>query len=97
MESDDLQDQLGAFFKKLENIDSKLSELKPAYDGTNRWIYGSEVMSILRISASTLRRRRLKNNIPFKKIGGSFYYPSIFFDKILLDMSRKGSDDNWID
>lgn len=94
MESDDLQNQLGAFFKKLENIDSKLSELKPAYDGTNRWIYGSEVMRILRISESTLRRRRLKNEIPFQKIGGSFHYPSIYFDKILLEMSMRKLGNN---
>lgn len=97
MESDDLENLLNTFFHKLEGIDSKLSGLKPAKVRKNRWIYGAEVMKILKISASTLRRRRLNNEIPFKKIGGSYYYPSIFFEQVLLDMSKRDFGDKWKD
>ncbi len=97
MESDDLENLLHTFFHKLEGIDSKISKLKPAEIAKNRWIFGTEVMKILRISASTLRRRRLNNEIPFKKIGGSIYYPSIFFDEVLLNMSKRDFGDKWKD
>lgn len=97
METDDLQNHLNALYLKLENIDSKLEQLKATEVNNNRWLFGPEVMSILRISESTLRRRRLENKIPYKKFGGNYYYPSTFFDKVILDMAKKRYGDNWAD
>lgn len=51
---------------------------------TNRWLTGADVKSILQISESTLGRRRKNRAIPYIKIGKEYYYPSVFFDRILL-------------
>lgn len=57
-------------------------DAKTAY--TNRWLTGADVKSILQISESTLGRRRKNREIPYTKIGKEYYYPSVFFDRILL-------------
>ncbi len=51
---------------------------------TNRWLTGADVKSILQISESTLGRMRKNREIPYTKIGKEYYYPSVFFDRILL-------------
>lgn len=50
----------------------------------NQWLYGADVKKILNISESTLKRMRLRNDIPYIKISRTYYYPSIFFTKVLL-------------
>ncbi|UYW02278.1 helix-turn-helix domain-containing protein [Flavobacterium agricola] len=50
----------------------------------NQWLYGAEVKRILSISESTLKRMRDRNDIPFIKIGRTYYYPSMYFEHVLL-------------
>src|SRR5690606_39603034 len=38
----------------------------------NKWLYSTEVMEMLQISESTLRRMRKKGEIPCEKIGGTY-------------------------
>ena len=55
----------------------------------NKWLYSTEVMDMLQISESTLRRMRKKGEIPCEKIGGTYRYPSIYLDKILLEKTME--------
>jgi predicted DNA-binding transcriptional regulator AlpA len=74
---------------ELEVILAKLQEQSQNAPTKNRWINGTEVLLMLRISDSTLKRMRKNKQIPCEKIGKSYYYPSIFFEKMLLDKSLK--------
>ncbi len=55
----------------------------------NEWLYSADIMQILKISESTLRRMRKKGEIPFQKIGGTYRYPSIYIEKTLLEKVMK--------
>ena|SRR5690554_1006998 len=93
MENKELLDQLKKFAVLIESSTSKISELLIAGDSTNLWLFGSEVKEILRISESTLRRMRLDKSIPYAKIGRTYYYPSIYLKKTLLNqISNKFRD-----
>ncbi len=95
MENKKLLDQIKKLAVLIENSTSKISELLTAEKQPNLWLFGSEVKSILRISESTLRRMRLDKRIPFKKIGRTYYYPSIYFDNVLLNQTRNKFRDNF--
>jgi|SRR5690554_777569 len=97
MENKELLDQINKFAVLIENSTSKISELLTAEKQTNAWLFGSEVKNILRISESTLRRMRLDKRIPYKKIGRTYYYPSTYFDKVLLNQIRNKFRDNFDD
>jgi len=95
MESEKPPCQIKKFAVLMEKIDSKIDYLESNKNGVNRWMFGSEVRDLLRISQSTLRRMRLANKIPYKKIGQTFYYPSIFFDEVLLNTVKKRYAKDW--
>src|SRR5690554_442217 len=63
----------------------------------NRWLYGAEVKKKLNISESTLRRLRINNDIPYYKIRRTYYYPSYFFEKKLLENTKKRYGKDWDD
>lgn len=70
-------------------IQAELQEQAQNAPVKNRWIDSTEVLFMLKISDSTLKRMRKNKQIPCEKIGKSYYYPSIYFEKILLDKSLK--------
>lgn len=80
MEQENLIRQLNEFTKIMEEKASKISKLMGVKKNTNRWLTSAEVKSILKISESTLRRMRRRDEIPFRKIGRTYYYSSAFFD-----------------
>ena len=45
------------------------------------WYDNADVMQILKISESTLARRRKQEKIPYTELGGKYYYPREFFEK----------------
>lgn len=70
-------------------IQAKLQEQAQNAPVKNRWIDSTEVLFMLKISDSTLKRMRKNKQIPCEKIGKSYYYPSIYFEKILVEKSLK--------
>lgn len=70
-------------------IQVKLQEQAQNAPVKNRWIDSTEVLFMLKISDSTLKRMRKNKQIPCEKIGKSYYYPSIYFEKILVEKSLK--------
>jgi len=97
MESEEVLNQMRKFAVLIEKATSKISEQLSSEKQTNKWLYGSEVKELLRISESTLRRMRLENRIPYKKIGRTYQYPSVFFDKVLLNKAKKRYGKEWDD
>ena len=47
------------------------------------WLRSSEVMEMLSISSGTLQNLRINRNIPFTKMGGTFYYERVEVVKAL--------------
>lgn len=70
-------------------IQAKLQEQAQNAPVKNRWIDSTEVLFMLKISDSTLKRMRKNKQIPCEKIGKSYYYPSIYFEKTLVEKSLK--------
>lgn len=97
METERMFNEMKKLTVLIENSTSKISKLLASKKKPNQWLYGSEVKELLRISESTLRRMRLENRIPYKKIGRTYNYPSIFFDKILLNKAKKRYGKEWDD
>ena len=75
---------LSEFTVTMEEKTIEIAKLIGKRPKANNWLFGCDVKRILNISESTLRRRRIKKVIPFTKIGKTYYYPSVFFEKILL-------------
>lgn len=69
-------------------MEAKFQELEKGYK-TNRWIFTPEVQQILNVSPQTVKRLRKANAIPYTKIGNTCFYPSIYFEKIILDNIKK--------
>lgn len=97
METERMFNEMKKLTVLIENSTSKISKLLASKKKPNQWLYGSEVKELLRISESTLRRMRLENRIPYKKIGRTYNYPSIFFEKILLNKAKKRYGKEWDD
>jgi hypothetical protein len=97
METERMFNEMKKLTVLIENSTSKISKLLASNKKPNQWLYGSEVKELLRISESTLRRMRLENRIPYKKIGRTYNYPSIFFEKILLNKAKKRYGKEWDD
>lgn len=76
--------ELSEFTVIMEEKTTQISKLIGKKIQDNKWLFGSEVKRILKISESTLRRMQLRKEISFIKIGRTYYYSSVFFDKILL-------------
>lgn len=81
MEQEKLLRQLNEFTVIMEEKATTISKLIGRNTSPDRLLVGAEVKRILKISDSTLRRMRNRNDIPFGKIGRSYYYPSNFFEK----------------
>ena len=97
METERMFNEMKKLTVLIENSTSKISKLLASKKKPNQWLYGSEVKELLRISESTLRRMRLENRIPYKKIGRTYNYPSIFFEKVLLNKAKKRYGKEWDD
>jgi hypothetical protein len=97
METERMFNEMKKLTVLIENSTSKISKLLASNKKPNQWLYGSEVKELLRISESTLRRMRLENRIPYKKIGRTYNYPSIFFEKVLLNKAKKRYGKEWDD
>jgi hypothetical protein len=81
MEREKLLKQLNELTVIMVEKTAKISKLLGLKKDANRWLTGADVKSILKISESTLRRMRNRNEIPYRKMGKSYYYPSAFFEK----------------
>lgn len=73
--------QLMDFIKK-SLADSKPVNSKNEYD-TRKYLRTRDVLEILAVSRNKLKEMRLKKEIPFTKIGGTFFYPAEEFHKAL--------------
>lgn len=64
----------------IERIDQKLTKIIDLLSRQDEdlqtcvWLDNHDVWRILKVSESTLRRRRLEGRIPFTRIGGKYYY-----------------------
>jgi hypothetical protein len=76
----------------LENFRKNLVEeiksiFKPELrDSEKKWLRSSEVRKLLGISAGTLQNFRIKNLLPYKKIGGIVFYK---FEDLKMLLERK--------
>ena len=41
---------------------------------SREWLKSSDVRELLKISPGTLQNLRMKGTLPYRKVGGSFYY-----------------------
>lgn len=58
-------------------MDEILSLIKPnKHDSKNGWYRSREVRQMLKISDGTLKNYRDNGTMPFRKIGGTYYYSS---------------------
>lgn len=48
--------------------------IQNTYNSKAKWVKAAEAKLILNCADSTLQRLRIRNQIEFKKIGGSYYY-----------------------
>ncbi len=55
-------------------------------DSEKKWLRSSEVRKLLGISAGTLQNFRIKNLLPYKKIGGIVFYK---FEDLKMLLERK--------
>src|SRR5690606_35526759 len=69
--------------QKIEQKKKELKELVKKEEPSSEYLYGADVKLKLKISESTLRRMRKRNEIPHSKIGRTYYYPASFFTKII--------------
>ena len=65
----------------IKGLESKLDEIMSLFKplqipGNNSWQKSSDVKKLLKISDGTLKKYRDNGTIPYRKIGGSFYYSS---------------------
>lgn len=84
MKHDKFLKELNELAVKMEEKTTEISGLIGRKPKANKWLFGSDVKRKLSISESTLRRMRIRKEIPFTKIGRTYYYPSLFFDDILI-------------
>lgn len=75
------KDDLTAFRYQLIEDMKMILLSKP--ETSKKWLKGSEVRKMLKISAGTLQNLRIKGQLKPSKIGGSFYYRADEIDKIL--------------
>lgn len=70
----------------LKKVSQHVSNKKVIYrKDLSLWYDNAEVKSVLNISSKTLQRRRENQQIPFKKIGGKYYYPRAYFEVIMVE------------
>lgn len=61
---------------------------KEALTADEIWLDNADVKQMLKISDTTLYRRRKSNQLPHRKIGGKWYYPKSALLKLLKDGSQ---------
>jgi len=69
----------------LELMQNMFSQVKP---NGKKWLKSNEVQELLNISSSGLQNLRIKNIIPYTKIGGTIYYDVNDINKILEQNKR---------
>ncbi len=59
---------------RLQLLEDLRGLLQPATHSQKQWLKSSEVRKMLSISHGTLQNLRIKNLIPYQKIGGLMFY-----------------------
>lgn len=80
MDQEKLIQQLKELIRILEEKAAKIRKVLRVKKESDEWLTSAEVKSILKISESTLRRMRRRDEIPYRKIGRTYYYSSTFFE-----------------
>ncbi len=60
---------------------------KKYFQNTKTWLKSSEVMEILKISAGTLQGLRESGDLPYSKMGKSYYYDLNEINRVLDEKS----------
>jgi excisionase family DNA binding protein len=95
------RDLIPDLFKELQH---DLSEIKQAFenyrgikenqnmndDGSDKWLTGKEVCEILRISKSTLKRKRDSNELEFSRLGNKIRYKEKYIRQMMRESREKG-------
>ena len=89
METEQFLKELNEFTIKMEQKTAEINKLIGRTPVDNKWIFSADVRQILSISDSTLKRMRKRNDVPYLKIGRTYYYPSIYFSETLLNKVKK--------
>jgi excisionase family DNA binding protein len=88
----------------LKELQQELSEIKQAFenyrgnkqiqnrndDGSDKWLTGNEVCEILRISKSTLKRKRDSNELEFSRLGNKIRYEEKYIRQMMRESRDKG-------
>jgi Helix-turn-helix domain len=53
------------------------------------WLDSADLKQLFHFSNSTLYRLRKQKIVSYTKIGGRYFYPKSFFNKLLLDNSKE--------
>lgn len=93
MENQKLLEKLRDFTAITDKAAEIMNKLVGEKTYNNRWLTGADVKLLLSISESTLKRLRKRKDIPFTKIGKTCYYPSAFFEHILLKRAKFDAHD----
>jgi len=54
-----------------------------------KWLKNTDVKKILSISASTLQNLRFTGELPYSKIGGTYYYKQSDIERMLNNAQKK--------
>ncbi len=79
----DLEDFKKELFTLLATIN-----LPQAHDQP-KWLKNTDVKKMLNISASTLKNLRFTGELPFSKIGGTYYYKQSDIERMLNNAQKK--------
>lgn len=82
-----LQECLNDYNHYTQFLETKINTLQKTPQ-PNRWLFTSDVARILNVSTRTVKRLRQTKAIPYAKIGKTCYYPSLYFEKIVLDQIK---------
>jgi hypothetical protein len=81
--------------KDLEDFKKELFELLAPLKGsqtaltTQQWLKNKDVRQLLKISNGTLQNLRDNGTLPFKKLGGLYYYSKEDIEKMLTNPEKK--------
>lgn len=89
MTPDDLltKKDLEEFKKELFTLLSTLSG--PQVQHQPKWLKNTDVKKMLNISASTLQNLRFAGELPYSKIGGTYYYKQSDIERMLNGTQKK--------
>jgi len=83
---DDLEKFKADLFAELK----KLGHIHTPDEAAKKWLKGSEVRKILKISHGTLQSLRIQGIIKFTQVGSTYYYKHDDLNKLLESNQRGG-------